>query len=330
MYISLRRATALLPLLALVAFLALATQVRDTHAGLPSYAVDDTVPFDWTDISGTGTLLTEISNDDDEYQSDVPIGFTFNFAGTDYTHLEPTSNGIVSLDQEQEDEYDNESLPTSEWEGAALFPWWDDLSTDDKYGGGDIFAQTVGSAPNRIFMIQYDGVTHLDSEDLDYVVTFQLALCEGSNNIVFQYLDAVFGDPSYPENDNGGDATVGIQANSSDALQYSSFSAVLTNGLAIVFYPTDGAPNNCLAGPPPTPIPTDTPEPTQTGTPPEVSPTPTLVSTVLAATADALPATGVTAPDAGSSPGWLIAVLASLGLAAAAGYGTLRLRARQQ
>ena len=327
MYISLRRATALLPLLALVAFLALATQVRDTHAGLPSYAVDDTVPFDWTDISGTGTLLTEISDTDDDYQSDVPIGFTFNFAGTDYTHLEPTSNGVISLDQEQEDEYNNESLPTSEWEGAALFPWWDDLYTEDEYGG-DIFAQTVGTAPNRIFIIQYDGVTHLESEDLAYVATFQLALCEGSNNIVFQYLDAVFGDPSYPENDNGGDATVGIQANDSDALQYSSFSAVITNGLAIVFYPTDGSPNNCLAGPPPPPA-TDTPEPSSTGTPPEDEPTPTLVSTVLAATADALPATGVTAPDAGSSPGWLIAVLASLGLATI-GFAALRLRTRRQ
>lgn len=335
MYILLRRATVILPLLVLVAFLSLATQVRDTQAGLASYSFDDTVPFAWTDISATGTVLEDISDDDDEYQSDVPIGFTFSFEGTDYTHLEPTSNGVISLDQEGEDEYDNESLPTSEWAGAALFPWWDDLYTDDSYGGGEIFAQTVGTAPNRIFIIQYDEVTHYDSEDADYVVTFQLALCEGSNNIVFQYLDTVFGDPSYPENDNGGDATVGIQATDSDALQYSNFSAVITDGLAIVFYRTDVFPNNCLAGPPPpppTPTATDTPVATPTGTPPEVEPTPTLVSTVLAAT-DAptvsLPATGIDTSGTGGSPIWLIAVLASVGLVAAASYTVLRVRSRR-
>ena len=334
MHILLRRGATLLPLLTIVAFVALASQVQDTQAGLASYALDDTAPFAWTDISGTGTLLVDISDDDDEYQSDVPIGFTFNFAGTDYTALEPTSNGVISLDQEEEDEYDNNEdgpLPTSDWEGAALFPWWDDLYTDDDYGGGDVFAETLGTAPNRIFIIQYDAVTHYDSEDADYVITFQAVLCETTNNIVFQYLDTVFGDSSYPQNDNGGDATIGIQESDSSALQYSFKSASLSDNMAIVFYPTSGSPTNCLAGPPPTPVappaaPTDTPvapAPTDPPEAPQPTATPTLISDVAAA-AVTLPQTGAGGQGSGGPIGWLIAAL--LGSAAAAGYGALRLR----
>ncbi|MCH7718032.1 MAG: hypothetical protein IIB21_01055 [Chloroflexi bacterium] len=322
----------MLPLLAIVAFVALASQVRDTQAGLASYALDDTAPFAWVDISGTGTLLTDISDDDDEYQSDVPIGFTFNFAGTDYTALEPTSNGVISLDQEENDEYDNNEdgpLPTSEWEDAALFPWWDDLYTEDDDGAGDIFAETLGTAPNRIFIIQYDAVTHYDSEDEAYVITFQAVLCETSNNIVFQYLDTVFGDPSESQNDNGGDATIGIQESDSSALQYSFKSASLSDNMAIVFYPTSGSPTNCLAGPPPTPAsppaaPTDPPEAPQPTDPPLTpQPTSTLTSEVAAVT---LPKTGAGAQGSGSLTGWLIAALLSSAGLAAAGYGALHLR----
>ena len=250
--------------------LGLASQVRDTQAVLASYALDGTAPFVWTDISGTGMRLTGVSNADDYYQSDVPIGFTFSFAGTDYTVLEPNTNAAISLDQEGNDEFSNTSLPTIAWAGAALFPFWVDLSPQV---AGDVYVQTLHTAPNRIFIIQYNAVTSFDSQDPLYVVTFQVALCEGSNNIVFQYLDAVFGDSAATSQDNGGSATVGIQMSSSSALQYSFNSAVITNGLAIVFYPKGGSATNCLATPTPTPTstPTNTPTPTPTNTP---TPTP--------------------------------------------------------
>ena len=257
-----------LSMFALVALLALTTQVQDTQAGLASYASNDTVPFSWMDISGTGTPLATLNDCDDCAQANVPIGFTFNFAGTDYTQLEPTTNGVVSLDQEDSTEYDNNDygpLPTSEWTGAALFPFWDDLYPEE---AGTIYAQTLGSAPNRIFVLQYDGITSYDEESLSYLATFQMALCEGSNNVVFQYLDTVFAKPGYPEHDNGGDATVGIQESDTSALQYSHMSPVIMDDMAIAFYPTSGSANNCLAGPAPTATPTATPiAPTDTPVP---------------------------------------------------------------
>lgn len=330
MHTILRRGAVGLSMFALVALLALSTQVRDTQAGLATYLSDDTAPIAWMDIAGTGTLLTGISDDDDEYQSDVPIGFTFNFAGTDYTVLEPTSNGVISLDQENNDEYDNNDygpLPTSEWSGAALFPWWDDLDTSID---GSIYAETLGTAPNRAFVIQYDGISHQDSSPAGFGSTFQTVLCEGSNNIVFQYLDAVFGDPSYPENDNGGDATVGIQESDTSALQYSHLSPVIVNDIAIVFYPVGGSPTNCLGGPAPTATaiaPTDTPAaPAPTDTPGLAG---TAVPTATVA-AIALPDTGASATPGGTATShWLIALLASAAVAGGLGFAAARLRAKR-
>ena len=326
MHTLLRRGAVGLSMFALVALLALTTQVRDTQAGLATYAFDDTAPFAWTDISGTGASLAGLNGCDDCAQANVPIGFTFNFAGTDYTMLEPTTNGVISLDQEGNTEYENSTfgpLPTGEWTGAALFPFWDDL---DPGITGTMYSETIGTAPNRAFIVQYDGVTHIDSEDPAYVITFQALLCEGSNNIVFQYLDAVFGDPLSPENDNGGDATVGVQASSASAAQYSHLSAAIMNNMAIVVYPTSGSSSNCLAGAAPTPTtpiaPTDTPGPAApTDTP--VAPAPTST-----AAAVALPATGASGGSTDGS-GWLITALAFVALAAGLGYAAVRLRTRR-
>ena len=316
----LRCCGALFALTAFVALVALATQVRGTEAGDIDYIMDGTVPIAWTDISGTGALLAGISDDDDDYQSNVPIGFTFHFAGTDYTVLEPTSNGVISLDQEGNDAYDSEPLASNEYTGAALFPWWDDLDTSID---GLVYAQTLGTAPNRAFVIQYDGISHNNSSEPGFGITFQAVLCEGSNNIVFQYLDAVFADPSYPDNDHGRDATIGIKDDNFSVWQYSFLSPAITDGLAIVFYPTSGSATNCLGSP----APTTTTTTTETNTPPS-GPAPTSQpSTTLVAAA--LPVAGTNPPSAGSANGWLIVALAGTGAAALLGFGALQIRGRR-
>jgi len=276
MHTLLRRGTVWLPLLALVVVLGLASPTRGTEAGNGPYALSSSSNSKWMDISSTGMLLEDLVDEDDAYQSDVPIGFTFTFNGEDYTALEVVTNGVISLDQVNEDDFDNETLPTFAYPGATLFPWWDDLYPP---ASGLIYAQTLGTAPNRVFIVQWDQITHIDSEDAAYVVSFEAALCEGNDNIVFQYLDTVFGDPAEPDNDEGGSATVGIQDATKGpddfALQYSSESPDLSDGQAIVFYPTGGSADNCVFGlneatptstPPPTPV--DHPQPpTPTQTP---------------------------------------------------------------
>ena len=320
------RGAAVVSVLALIAFLAVAGQTRDTAAGGTGYAFDDSGSIAWTDISGTGTI-SAVTDDDDNYESDVPIGFTFNFGGTDYTILEVTTNGVLSLDQEGNDEYDKEPLPTTEWAGPALFSWWDDLDPGEC---GDMYYETVGSAPNRAFIVQWNDVCHNDCEDClpGEGITIEVALCEGTNNIVYQYLDTFFGNGNTDLSDanDGGSAAVGLQTDDLNGLEYSNSTPVITDDLAIVFYPQAGSAVNCLAGAPPTPTstppataPADTPVPGQ----PTATPSATPVSTQAPA---ALPDTGGGSGGSTMPDGvWAIAALAAVaGLAGIAGAWRLR------
>jgi hypothetical protein len=231
------------------------------------YDFDDTAPFSWVDACAEGDVLADISDEDDEYQSEVPIGFSFPFAGSDYDNVEPTTNGVISFDEEGNDEYDNEEIPTAEWTYAALFPWWDDLDTDY---AGQVCAATVGTAPNRAFVVEWEAVgDHNIGSETD-TISFEAVLCETSGNVVFQYLDSVFGNEEYPEKDNAGDASVGIQEDEEIGVQYSFNEAVINDEMAIVFFPTGGSAENCVAEAPPEPTPTATTapeEPTPTAPP---------------------------------------------------------------
>ena len=224
---------------------------QPASAQVPGWNFDDSGPFKFIDISTTGTELTDLKNCDDcSTGTDPPIGFTFNFKGTDYTEVEPTTNGVINMDPVDDETFINEAIPSKSTSVGdhSLFPFWDDLDGSDGSGSPNarVYAQTLGTAPNRVFIVQWDEFLHVVSDNPDVHITFQAALCE-KGNIVFQYLDAVFGDPGDPDNtDNGGSASVGIQWSGQTGLQYSLNSAVITDNLAIVFYPDGGSPDNCV------------------------------------------------------------------------------------
>ena len=186
-----------------------------TEAGGPSYS--------WIDISGTGTPL---GLSDDSHAYPVPIGFTFNYYGVGYNNVAVESNGGIAF-VDWFLTFGNSSLPY----GAQPFiaTLWDDLNPG---AGGEIYYETLGSAPNRTFVVQWDGVPHWSVGD---AATFEVILYEGSNEIIIQYADTDLGNPGY---DWGQSATVGIQQDGTNALQYSFNLPVITNPLAILFYPT--------------------------------------------------------------------------------------------
>ena len=58
------------------------------------FVVDDTIPYNWEDISTTGTM---VPLDDDEVSGAIPIGFGFDYFGTSYTTLFISSNGFLTV-----------------------------------------------------------------------------------------------------------------------------------------------------------------------------------------------------------------------------------------
>jgi|GEM_PF-1963174 uncharacterized repeat protein (TIGR01451 family) len=191
--------------------------------------------YDWIEISDTGTPILQSS--DDSWVENINIGFFFNYYGTDYSQLAISNNGLL-FSGVGTWQYVNQPITQTPGVHGFVAPLWDDIVT---WGSADaIYYQTMGTAPNRMFVVEWHDNQHYYSSTSG--VTFQAILYEGSNNIKFQYKDVSFGtvtgstSSDLPPYDNGGSATVGIEGPAGDdGLQYSFNEQVIDSGLAILF-----------------------------------------------------------------------------------------------
>ncbi|HIH86500.1 MAG TPA: CehA/McbA family metallohydrolase, partial [Methanosarcinales archaeon] len=190
--------------------------------------------YDWIEISGTGTEV--LPDSDDSWVEDIGLGFFFNYYGTDYSQLAISNNGLLFSGGTTR-QYVNEPITQTPGIHGFVAPFWDDLVT---WGAGTIYYQTLGTAPNRMFVVEWYDNKHYSNSDSG--VTFEAILYEGSNNILFQYKDVEFGNVygavsgDNPPYDNGGSATVGIEGPAGDdGIQYSFNEQIIDPGLAILF-----------------------------------------------------------------------------------------------
>lgn len=179
-------------------------------------------PFDWMDISATGNPLVL---DDDDHTFPIALPFTFSFYGTDYTQLAVGSNGVVYFQDAYLGLFNTPIPGPTNYQPVQTFiaGYWDDLFPP---GGAGVFEQTLGQAPGRVHVVQWQEVPQCCSVGSD-PVTFQVVLYEGSNDIRIQYLD--------PSPQAGAGAGIGIQGSDTVGLQYSHNVASLSAGLAICF-----------------------------------------------------------------------------------------------
>jgi hypothetical protein len=133
----------------------------------------------YTTISGTGTLLN--SNCDDGYNSSVAIGFSFNYNGTAYTTISSSCNGWIMMGAGTPSGYS--PIATGSY-ANAIAPFAGDL-----YGlasGNGMYYQTTGSAPNRVFTIEWYHWGFFSNGGLNEM-NFQIKLFETTNIIQFVY-----------------------------------------------------------------------------------------------------------------------------------------------
>ncbi len=197
--------------------------------------IPDGPAYEWIEISGTGTEV--LSSSDDSVVDNINIGFFFNFYGTDYSQLAIANNGLL-FSAGTTWQYLNDPITQSPGVHGFIAPYWDDIVTWGSAGA--IYYQTLGTAPNRKFVVEWYDNQHYSRSSSG--VTFEAILYEGSNNIKFQYKDVDFGTVSgstgwdLPPYNNGGSATVGIEGPTGDVgLQYSFNEQVIDPGLAILF-----------------------------------------------------------------------------------------------
>lgn len=134
----------------------------------------------------TGSTQLVASASDDGASAVTSIGFTFNYAGTDYTQFSANANGLVRL---------GATAVTTQWTNTtanvalsspAIMPYWDDLATGSAAGGGKVHYVLTGTAPNRKLIIEWF-VTIPRNTTGDANAKFQCVLNETSNTIEFVY-----------------------------------------------------------------------------------------------------------------------------------------------
>lgn len=138
----------------------------------------------FSSISSTGTVASSVVGDD-VTQTDIPIGFTFNFCGNDYTTLSACANGWLSLSNIYSTTTYYSSGSLAGITPAALFPFWRDL--DGRGTGSQAYYTVTGTAPNRVFTFEWSDWRYYWYVDYSSSFSVQVKLYETTNQIDFVY-----------------------------------------------------------------------------------------------------------------------------------------------
>lgn len=213
------------------ALLLLPASIPARAADAFGYSATSNTPFSYLDVSATGASI--LSGEDDA-SAVLSLPFTFHFYGVAYTNLCVSTNGLISFGFCVASDFTNLDLTAQSPPGnqPLIAPFWSDLSFAPP-GAGSVVYKTLGTAPNRQFVIQWNNASALN---LPGLLNFEAILFETTDNIVFQYASVETGSATVSK---GGAATVGIRGASGnsngDRTQWSFDVPVLVNGMAVKF-----------------------------------------------------------------------------------------------
>ena len=161
------------------------------------------IPFDWVDASSQSALYG------DEFVGRLRLPFDFDFYGATYSQVFLSDNGYVNFAKPDQFNSFPIAIPSPSEPNAAIYPFWQDLAID---ATGSIDYATVGTAPNRAFVIEYSNVAVFGAS---LHVSFEVKLWEDGR------IDMLYGNnPANPG--DGRNAGIGIEnATGTDALQFS-------------------------------------------------------------------------------------------------------------
>ena len=79
----------------------------------------------FTDISGSGTSVPALDNQDDAVSPAINLPFNFKFYGRDYNSIQFNTNGLISFGIGQT-QYQNVQLVSADLGFSVIAPFWDD------------------------------------------------------------------------------------------------------------------------------------------------------------------------------------------------------------
>jgi hypothetical protein len=153
----------------------------------------------YTPLSGATTATLSGGGLDDGYYNAIPIGFTFNYMGNNYTTVSFSTNGWMTFGQNISSSAPSNSLQSGGTR-PLVAPLWDDL----KMSSGGVKYKTEGTAPNRVFTLEASNV-YWNYYASGAVISFQIKLYESNMAVEFVYRQETYAVYS-------GSASIGITA----------------------------------------------------------------------------------------------------------------------
>lgn len=137
----------------------------------------------FTPLVGATALVIQSGDADDGRYVAVPIGFTFKFDGTNYTQVGTCTNGWMSFLPATNFARNNDLDGTI---GGATRPFVAPFFDDHDMQSGSVSYQLSGTAPNRVFTMQWLNA-RWDYLGTAPAVSFQAKLYETTNRVQFVY-----------------------------------------------------------------------------------------------------------------------------------------------
>lgn len=200
--------------------------------------------FDDLSNNSTATFIDANSDFDDTddglYLDSGILPFNFSLFGNNFSSGSDVvfcTNGWLSFDSDiDSDDFDSydpadniDDVLVGDSDGpydSFIAPFWSDLVMD-AYSNQGVWYETIGSSPNRKFVVQYYAS---DIENYDNILVFQVVLFEGTNDIQFTYakMEDVNGDDSFQDDGavDGSGSFIGLLSGDSsiDNARYSIYS----------------------------------------------------------------------------------------------------------
>lgn len=192
----------------------------------------------YQDISNSGTPL----NLTDNGEATVTAPFPITLYGTTSTDVRIGNNGGIVIGATSGNIHaGNAKLPSTAGalvDGPSVLPFWDDLDNET----GNVYTHTLGSAPDRRFIVQWHQRPHYSGAAHPDTASFQVVFYEENSRIDFVYSDVDFSNADW---DYGASATIGINQDGNNALQYSfNEASILTGGAPVSAVCFDNSPGS--------------------------------------------------------------------------------------
>lgn len=180
----------------------------------------------YVDISATGTA----NNLADDGNVGVTLPFSLFYQGQVVTDITIGNNGGLLFGTLTGYLGTGGTIPFA---NTGVYPFWDDLDNEM----GSVYHETVGTAPNRTFIVQWENRPHF-SGVIGQGITFQVQIDEATGEIFFVYEDVEFGG-SQAQYDFGADATIGAQGGYNGVTVSYNDANYLENNTCVNLYYTD-------------------------------------------------------------------------------------------